>query len=108
MVVQPSIEQSMSLSIKEAMACETPVITSPEGREQTEDGEAGFLVDPRDTGRLAKKIVELIKNSFRAQKMGSRGRKVVFQKFSWDAVAERFWQAICEVRDEKTQIYSGC
>lgn len=100
--VQPSVGQSMSLSIKEVMACEVPIITSLEGKEQTKDGEAGFLVDSLDTRKLAKKIIELIKNPKRAKKMGKRGRQIVLKKFSWDAVAERFWKVICEARNERT------
>jgi len=101
-VVQPSIRQSMNLSVKEAMACETPVITSPEGKEQTKEGEAGFLVDPWDTSKLAKKIAELIRNPNVAKKMGKRGRRIVLEKFSWDSVVERFWKVIREVQDKKT------
>jgi len=101
-VVQPSIGQSMNLFALEALACETPIIISLEGKEQTKNGEAGFLVDPRNARKLAKKIIELIKFPREAREMGKRGRQIVLKKFFWNAVAERFWKVICETRDERT------
>lgn len=93
-VVQPSIAQSMSLSVKEAMACETPIITCLEGNEQTSDGKAGFLVNPFDTEKLATRIIYLLKNPMKAYKMGKEARKIILSKFSWDLVSTRFWTII--------------
>ncbi|MBU0845642.1 glycosyltransferase family 4 protein, partial [Patescibacteria group bacterium] len=98
--VQPSIMQSMSMSVKEAMACETPVITSPEGKEQFKDGEAGFLVDPKNETKLAEKVIELLSNKSLRMDMGKRGRKIVIDKFSWESVAERFYTNIRKVANE--------
>jgi glycosyltransferase involved in cell wall biosynthesis len=93
-VAQPSINQSMSLSVKEAMACGTPVVTSPEGDEQTADGDAGFLVDPRDSRRLGEALTRILTDDVLATRMGERGREIIATKFSWDAVAATFQQAI--------------
>jgi phosphatidylinositol alpha-1,6-mannosyltransferase len=89
-VVQPSINQSMSLSVKEAMACGIPVITSLEGYEQTNDGDAGLLVDPRDTHALGQALVRILSDKALAKRMGRRGREIVSTRFSWDTVAARF------------------
>jgi glycosyltransferase involved in cell wall biosynthesis len=93
-VVQPSINQSMSLSVKEAMACGTPIVTSLEGYEQTENGDAGLLVDPRDSSALAHAMVEVLCDRQRAARMGQRGRAIVQSRFSWDTVAGVFERAI--------------
>jgi len=95
-VAQPSINQSMSLSVKEAMACGTPVVTSLEGDEQTADGDAGFLADPRDSRGLGGALVRILEDDALATRMGSRGRDIIASRFSWDAVAARFQQAIEE------------
>lgn len=88
-VVQPSVGQSMNLTIKEAMSCHTPVITSLEGKEQYSDGSAGFLVNPKNTHELSSKILKILKNKNISKKMGISGRKIVEQKFSWDAVYDK-------------------
>lgn len=100
-VVQPSIGQSMNLTVKEAMACGTPVVTSPEGREQYKDGEAGFLVDPRKHGKLAEKIIQLQMHPEIRERMGKRGREIIEEKFSWDAVADKFYENISKLLNEK-------
>lgn len=96
-VVQPSVNQSMSLSVKEGMSCGTPIVTSTEGREQTEDGEAGFLVDPHNKEALSKAIVTILKDKKLSEGMGRRGREIVMKRFSWDAVANIFLKVIGEV-----------
>jgi glycosyltransferase involved in cell wall biosynthesis len=96
-VVQPSINQSMSLSVKEAMACGTPIVTSPEGHEQTVDGDAGFLVDPRDSSALGGAIVRILSDGGLAARMGERGREITATRFSWDSVAATFERAIEDV-----------
>lgn len=88
-VVQPSIQQSMNLTVKEAMACQTPIITSLEGGEQTADNEAGFLVDSTDTTLLAEKIRLCLSQQKLSQRLGLKGRKIIQQKFSWDSVTQK-------------------
>ncbi len=93
-VVQPSIGQSMNLTIKEAMACGTPVVTSLEGREQFLDNTAGYLVDPMKTGELADRIIKILKDRRLAKKMGINGAKIIKEKFSWEAVSSKIEGAI--------------
>ncbi len=93
-LVQPSIQQSMNLTVKEAMACGTPIITSPEGEEQTKDGDGGFLVDPHDANLLAEKVIYLLKHPKQAKAMGKRGKKIIQKKFSWQPRNSTFYKAI--------------
>jgi glycosyltransferase involved in cell wall biosynthesis len=94
-VVQPSIKQNMSLPVKEAMSCETPIVTLKEGYEQTPDGWAGLLVDSRNSEEIAEAIIKIIGNEKLSIKMGKIGRKIILRKFSWDRVAKVFDEAIC-------------
>jgi len=93
-VVQPSIQQSMNMTVKEAMACGTAVITSPEGSEQTANGEAGFLVHPRDKKLLGQTIAKCLKNDTMISIMGKKGLRIIHKKFSWDAVTSVFAEKI--------------
>lgn len=93
-VVQPSIRQSMNLTIKEAMACQTPVVTSPEGYEQTPSGEAGILVSPHQTEKLAHAITFCLARNSKTRQMGARGRALILERFSWKAVSEAIWSQL--------------
>lgn len=96
-VIQPSISQSMSMSVKEAMACKTPVITCTEGKEQYRDGQAGFLVNPKNGVELAEKVLKLLGDNKLRRKMGEEGRRIILNKFSWDSVANKFYRNIVEL-----------
>ena len=93
-VVQPSIGQSMSLTVKEAMSCSTPVVTSLEGKEQFKNREAGYLVDPKESENLAGSVVKLLKDDKIAKNMGLNGVRIVREKFSWDAVCGKIEKQI--------------
>ncbi len=98
-VVQPSIRQSHSLSVKEAMACGTSVIRSLDTLEEVVDGESGYLVDPTDTRVLAERIVALLHQPGLAAEMGRKARERIVKdpiggNYSWDSVADKVWDAI--------------
>lgn len=78
---------SSNLPVKEALACETPAIRANITTEDVEDGISGFLVDPRKTKQVAKKIEYLIKNPDLARKMGKVGRKKIIKLYNWKNVA---------------------
>jgi glycosyltransferase involved in cell wall biosynthesis len=71
-------------SIREALACERPVIaTALEGMpELVVDGETGRLVPPRDPAALAGAIVQMLTDPTAAQTMARAGRKRVETHFS--------------------------
>lgn len=96
-VVQPSRNQSMSLTVKEAMACGTPIITGTEGKEQTKDGEAGFLVDVDHVEELTRRIIVLLADKKLQKRMGTRGRKIILDKFSWNFVAASVEKTLAQI-----------
>jgi glycosyltransferase involved in cell wall biosynthesis len=71
-------------SIREAMACERPVVaTALEGMpELVVDGETGLLVPPRDPAALAAAFLRLLGDATAAQAMARAGRKRVEAQFS--------------------------
>lgn len=79
---------SANLPVKEAMSCETPVIRANVTKEDAEDGISGFLVNPKDTKTVAKKIEFFIKHPEEAKKMGEAGRKKILQHYQWEHVAK--------------------
>lgn len=77
-------------SIREAMACERPVVaTAVAGMpELVVDGETGFLVPPRDPAALADAVRRVLDDPTRAQAMARAGRKRVEAHFSLRAKVE--------------------
>lgn len=74
----------------EAMACGRPVLGVREGGipETVVEGETGFLAD-RNPDRFAARIIELITNPENAERVGSRARDIVRERWTWErSVAE--------------------
>jgi len=78
----------------EYMAAGMPVIASAEGESATfvREGDAGIVVDPLKPQEIAKAIVALVTNPEGAAVMGSRGRKLIFEKYNWEAESQRLIQ----------------
>jgi len=93
--VIPSTIESQSIVTMEAMASGLPVIAANAGAlgELIKDGRNGYLFEPANSEDLAVKIIELLKNSELAKKMGEQNIK--------DAVAHR----IELVHDEIERLY---
>ncbi|WP_114938592.1 glycosyltransferase family 4 protein [Mucilaginibacter endophyticus] len=73
----------------EAMACGTPVIGSNVGgiKYSVVDGVTGALVPPKDAGKLARKVDELIGNEAILTEMGRNALKHVNENFTWKKIA---------------------
>lgn len=80
-VVQKSIREGFGLTVAEAMWKGTPVIGGDTGgiRRQIADGENGYLVSSID--EAADRMVELVKNKDRRDRMGTAAREGVRQKY---------------------------
>lgn len=75
----------------ESMACEVPVIAANEGgfKESVVNGKTGFLVE-RNPKELKDKINLLLSDDKLRIEMGSNGRKLVLDKFTWIKSANSF------------------
>lgn len=70
----------------EAMAHGIPVVAFRVGGipEWLNDGETGFLVEPKDVDTMATRISQLLDDASLAQRLGDRGRAVAEQRFNFD------------------------
>lgn len=79
---------SSNLPVKEALACGTPALRANITTEDVVDGQSGFLIEPRESVKVAKKIGYLIDNPEIAKKMGLVGRKRIVKEYKWKQVAD--------------------
>ena len=90
-MVCASRRESFCLSVAEALACETPVVSTRCGgpEEIIEDGASGLLVPPADPAAMAAAVLRLLENRGEAAAMGRAGRARVKERFSPASVASR-------------------
>ncbi len=100
-LVLPSIEEGLSMTIAEAMACGLPVIctTNTGGEELIENEKQGFVVPIRNVDALADKILWCYKNRGKAQQMGKLGQEKV-KRFTWNHYGERVFNCYKRVLNQ--------
>lgn len=79
---------TMSLPVKEALACGTAVVRSRATEEDVVDGVSGYLVDPADVEATGARIAALLRDRARAREMGEAGRRRIVERYDWDRVAD--------------------
>lgn len=82
--------------IVEAMSAGKPIVASNQGgvTDAIVDGENGFLIPVNDPGSLAAAIIRLLNNPELMLKLGTAGRKIMIERFSWEKVSKRMIQII--------------
>jgi len=91
--VAPSVwDEPLGLVILEAMACKTPVVVTRKGGIPlaVKDGINGYFVRPRNSMEISEKVNIHLSDETRRVKMAENARRIVEDKFSWDAIAHRF------------------
>lgn len=90
-------------AVLQAMAMEKPVVATDVGSvyEAVQDGITGNLVPARDSSALAQKILVLLKDGERREKMGRAGRLFVEQRFSLDIMLDRLEQLYEELDNSR-------
>jgi glycosyltransferase involved in cell wall biosynthesis len=93
------VAELLGLSVLEAMASGTPVVASRLDAlpEVVQGGETGFLVTPGDEEELRDRLAQLLADRRLAARMGSRGRELAVDRFTWDACAQRWLHAYAEL-----------
>jgi glycosyltransferase involved in cell wall biosynthesis len=81
-LLAPSLYEGFGLTILEAMACGTPVITSNISSLPEVAGDAAILVDPTDVESIVKNILRLQQNALFRQKLIEQGL-VRVENFTW-------------------------
>ncbi|MDP9194535.1 MAG: N-acetyl-alpha-D-glucosaminyl L-malate synthase BshA [Acidobacteriota bacterium] len=79
----PSETESFGMAALEAMTSEVPVIATRAGGlpEVIADGETGYLVPVGDTGAMAERGIEILRNDDLRRRMGKRAREVAVERF---------------------------
>lgn len=85
---------TMSLPVKEAMACGTAVVRSATTDEDVEDGLSGYLVDPSDVRATGEALVKVLTNPEQAVRMGHVGRSRISRTYDWSHVVSVIDSAI--------------
>ena len=94
--VVPSLwHEAFGLVAAEAMAIGLPVIASRIGglQEVVDDGETGFLVEPRSVSDLTAKIERLWKDRALCLELGTRGRAKAIREYSGEVYYKRLMAA---------------
>jgi glycosyltransferase involved in cell wall biosynthesis len=93
--VYVSISEGFGLPLVEAMACDTPVMTSNTSCLPEVAGDAALLVDPWSEVAIAEGLQRLYSDQGLVDQLIENGR-VRRQKFSWDVAAERIYALLKE------------
>ncbi len=104
-VALPSFAEALPMTWLEAMAMEKPLVTSNIGwtNEIMIDGITGYTVSPMKHDIFANRVLDLLANPEKAQKMGKMARDQIKDKFSTSIVVERnisFYSEVISKRKE--------
>ncbi|MEK7449880.1 MAG: glycosyltransferase family 4 protein [Planctomycetota bacterium] len=91
-LVHPSLREGLPRAVPQALALGKPVVAFDlDGtREVLRRGETGWLVTPTDFEQMTKDIVAILTgDKVTVQKMGERGRDLVYQKFDAGLMVEK-------------------
>jgi glycosyltransferase involved in cell wall biosynthesis len=95
----PSHFEGFGMQILEAMACETPVLTSNNSSLPEVGGDAAFYVDDNSIDSMRQGIEKLLTNPDIRKELIKKGRKQI-KKFSWDKSAQAIIDSINGLKDE--------
>ena len=87
LLVNPADYESGPLTLLEAMAAETPVVTTPTGLVQDIDRPAPLFVAEPDPAALAAAIGTVLDDPVAAAARAARARVLVAERFAWASVA---------------------
>lgn len=88
----PSLTEGTSLTLLEAMATGLPVVATAVGGnpEVVADQVSGLLVEPGQPDQLAHALLRVFRNREGARYLGDAGREVVRQRYSMEAMVQRY------------------
>lgn len=97
--VLPSLNEGISNTILEAMACGLPVVATRVGGnpELIDEGVTGRLVAPTDPAALADAIVAIAADEATRQRMAQAAREQAVQRFSLEVMVRRYDTLYAEV-----------
>lgn len=103
LAVCPSLYEGFGLPAGEAMACETPVISSDGGALPEVVGDAGLVVPKADRKALAVAIKTLLDDPKKRRTLGQAGRQRILERFCWNRAAQQYTQYYRDMLDKNIQ-----
>jgi len=96
---RPYLEYALPIKLFEYMACGKPIVATRLAgtMEAVKHGFNGFLADPENPIEFAGYINTLLYDEKLRLKMGSRGRSLVQERFTWDAISEMLEDKLLEI-----------
>ncbi len=91
--IMPSLFEGFGLSVLEAMACGTPVITSHAGALPEVAGDAALQVDPTSVEGMTEAMRTLLMDHDLRSVLSKKGMERACQ-FSWERSAAKIWEAL--------------
>ena len=90
--VNTSLHEGIPMSVLEAMACGVPVVVPEVGglKEFVKDGVDGYLVDSRNPGDFAERILALYEDDTLRESMGHAARQNIIQGFSTQRMVDAY------------------
>lgn len=103
-LVEPSLQEGLGLSVMQAMAMGVPVVGTGVGGLYSliEDGVTGLMVPANNPTALADAIWRVVHNREERQDMARQARELIENQFNVDLVAERLGRYYADVESEFT------
>jgi glycosyltransferase involved in cell wall biosynthesis len=94
------------VTVLEAMACETPVVTTRVGLvpHTIVDGQNGFSAEIGDIESLTRQLTELARSSKLAREIGTAARASVYPHLSWDETMGQLEQPLARMKARSTRV----
>jgi glycosyltransferase involved in cell wall biosynthesis len=91
-VVAPSLQENLSNTVMESLACGTPVVAFDIGGmpDMIDHQLNGYLAKPFDSDDLARGIIWVLEDKSRHEKLAQRARQTVSERYELAAVAKQY------------------
>jgi glycosyltransferase involved in cell wall biosynthesis len=97
----PSMGEGFSMAVLEALAARTAVLLSPGCHfPEVDSAGAGAVVDA-DPAAMAAALLRLLSDRGKLAEMGEKGRRLVAERYSWEAVTDRLLEVYESARGER-------
>jgi glycosyltransferase involved in cell wall biosynthesis len=106
LLLAPSTHEGFGITLLEAMACGTPVITGNVSAMPEVVGDAGVLVDPLNVEAIAAAVLHLRRDEAYRELLRQKGLERV-KRFTWEGVAEqvaRIYEALVTVEAIESKV----